>query len=290
LAEKNMSPITLARVIAGTIALLYCLLLTGCSTPGTYMGTADVHKPVKNRGQLFYPVFIPLTPDVCAENSIVKEYRVGPQDILNIIVWNHPELTIPSMQTTSENVNIFSQTNEANKNPAGILVNQDGDIFFSLAGRIKVEGMTVEQIRQEITDGLVKYIRHPQVSVRVASFRNKPIYIVGEVFKSGVQFITDFPVSIMDAINEAGGIDKESSDTHYVYVMRGNILHPNVYWLDMSSPGAMLMAVEFKLKPRDIVVVSTAGVARYSRVINKILPTVQTFTNPPFQRTIINDN
>jgi protein involved in polysaccharide export with SLBB domain len=254
------------------------------------MGTADVHKPVTSRGQLFYPDFIPMTPEVCAENSTVKEYKVGPQDILTIIVWNHPELTIPSMQTTSENVNIFTQTNESNNNPAGILVNQDGEIFFSLAGRIKVEGKTVEQIRQEITERLVKYIRHPQVSVRVASFRNKPIYVVGEVVKSGVQFITDLPRSIMDSINDAGGIDKDSSDTHYVYVMRGNILNPQVYWLDMSSPGAMLMAVQFKLKPRDIVVVSTASVARYSRVINKILPTVQTFTNPPFQKTIINDN
>ncbi len=290
MAEKNMPRINLSRVTHHIIALLSSLLLTGCSTPGTYMGTADVAKPVENRGQLFYPNFIRLSPDVCVANSVVKEYKVGPQDILTIIVWNHPELTIPSMQTTSENVNIFTQTNESNNNPAGILVDQNGEIFFSLAGRIKVNGLTVNQIREQLTERLVKYIRKPQVSVRVASFRNKPIYIVGEVVKSGVQFITDFPVSIMDIINNAGGIDKESSDTHYVYVMRGNILHPNVYWLDMSSPGAMIMAVQFKLKPHDIVVVSTAGVARYSRVINKILPTIQTFTIAPFQSTLIKDD
>jgi hypothetical protein len=208
------------------------------------MGTADVHNPVMNRGVYYYPHFVPMTPDVCAANADVSEYKVGPQDILTIIVWNHPELTIPSMQTTSENVNIFTQTNQQNNNPAGILVDQHGEVFFSLAGRINVNGMTVEQIRQQITERLVKYIRKPQVSVRVASFRNK----------------------------------------------RGNIFHPTVFWLDMSSPGAMLMATQFKLKPRDVVIVSTAPVARYSRVINKILPTVQTFTNPPFQRTIINDN
>jgi protein involved in polysaccharide export with SLBB domain len=254
------------------------------------MGTADVNKPVENRGQLFYPHFVRLSPDICVENSIVSEYRVGPQDILTIIVWNHPELTIPSMQTTSENVNIYTQTNQQNNNPAGILVSQNGEIFFSLAGRINVNGMTVDDIREELTQRLDKYIRKPQVSVRVASFRNKPIYIVGEVEHSGVQYITDLPVSILDIINNAGGIDKESSDTHYVYVMRGNILHPTVYWLDMSSPGAMLMAVQFKLKPRDIVVVSTASVARYSRVINKILPTIQTFTIAPFQSTIVKDD
>jgi protein involved in polysaccharide export with SLBB domain len=283
-------PLILSRLCISILTLVCALLLAGCSTPGTYMGTADVNKPVENRGQLFYPHFVRLSPDICVENSIVSEYRVGPQDILTIIVWNHPELTIPSMQTTSENVNIYTQTNQQNNNPAGILVSQNGEIFFSLAGRINVNGMTVDDIREELTQRLDKYIRKPQVSVRVASFRNKPIYIVGEVEHSGVQYITDLPVSILDIINNAGGIDKESSDTHYVYVMRGNILHPTVYWLDMSSPGAMLMAVQFKLKPRDIVVVSTASVARYSRVINKILPTIQTFTIAPFQSTIVKDD
>jgi protein involved in polysaccharide export with SLBB domain len=265
-------------------------MVVSCSTPGTYMGKSDIRKPVMIGGKLFYPDFIPITPAVCSENSYVAEYKVGPQDILTIIVWNHPELTIPSMQTTSENVNIFTQSNESNNNPAGILINQNGDIFFSLAGKIKVAGMSVDQIRIEITKRLVKYIRKPQVSVRVASFRNKPIYVIGEVNKSGVQFITDLPLTIMDAINNAGGIDKEDSDTQYIYVIRGSIYKPKVYWLNASSPGAMLISVQFKLQPRDLVLVSTAGVSRYSRVINKLLPTVQTITNPPFQRTIINDS
>jgi protein involved in polysaccharide export with SLBB domain len=285
LAEKNMPSII--RIL---LLLFINLTIASCSTPGTYMGPQDMTKPLKGNGELFYPDFIPITPKVCEENSGVSEYKVGPQDILNIIVWNHPELTIPSMQTTSENVNIFTQSNESNNNPAGILIDQHGEIFFSLVGKINVNGLTVGEIRQEITKGLVKYIRRPQVSVRVSSFRNKPVYIIGEVVKSGVQFISDLPISIMDIINDAGGIDKESSDTDYIYVIRGDIHRPQVFWLDASSPGALLMAVQFKLKPRDIVMVSTAGVARYSRVVNKLLPTIQTFTNPPLQRTIIKDD
>jgi protein involved in polysaccharide export with SLBB domain len=265
--------------------------MAACSTPGTYMGPADMTKPITgDNGSLYYPQFIPITPEVCQSNAFTEEYRVGPQDILTIIVWNHPELTIPSMQTTSENVNIFTQTNEANNNPAGILINEYGEIFFSLAGKMKVNGMTVDEIRQLITKRLLKYIRKPQVSVRVASFRNKPIYVIGEVVKPGVQYITDMPVSIMDMINQAGGLDKESSDSNYIYVIRGNIYHPKVFWLNASSPGAVLMAVQFKLKPRDIVMVSTADVARYSRVINKLLPTIQTFTYPPFQKTLVKDD
>lgn len=254
------------------------------------MGQSDVKKPLHSGNELFYPTFIPITPDVCAENAPVSEYQVGPQDILTIIVWNHPELTIPSMQTTSENVNIYANLNQGNNNPAGILVNERGEIFFPLAGKMEVGRKSVDQIRQHITQRLQKYIRNPQVSVRVSAFRNKPVYIVGEVVKSGVQYISDMPISIMDIINEAGGVDKDSSDTHYIYVIRGDFRRPQVYWLNASTPGAVLMAVQFKLQPRDIVIVSTANVARYSRVVNKILPTIQTFMNPPIQRTIIKDD
>jgi polysaccharide export outer membrane protein len=150
--------------------------------------------------------------------------------------------------------------------------------------------MTVDQIRHEITNRLVKYIRKPQVSVRVAAFRNKPVYIIGEVVKPGVQYITDLPMTIMDIINEAGGVDKESSDTNYIYVIRGSERYPKVYWLKSNSPGAMVMSVSFKLQPRDIVIVSTSGVARYSRVVNKLLPTIQTFSLPPVQKTIVKDD
>jgi protein involved in polysaccharide export with SLBB domain len=280
----------MSLIIKICLWLVTGILVTGCSTPGTYLGVKDVNNPLQSHGHLYYPKFIPITPEVCMLNSYVDEYKVGPQDILTIIVWNHPELTIPSMQTTSENVNIYTQSNNSNNNPAGILVDQQGEIFFSLAGKIKVDKLTVDQIRNQITDRLVKYIRKPQVSVRVAAFRNKPIYIIGEVLKPGVQYITDLPVTIMDIINNAGGVDKESSDTDYVYVIRGDVQRPQVFWLNNNSPGAILMSVQFKLEPRDIVVVSTAGVARYSRVINKLLPTIQTFTWPPLQKTLIKDD
>lgn len=276
-------------------------MISACDTPGTYMGHEDMKKPYVGNGYAIYPQFIPLTPAVLSANIIDNEYRVGPQDILTIIVWNHPELTIPSMQTTSENVNIYTSLNQSSNNPPGILVNENGTIFFPLAGNIHVADSTVEEIRMNLTRHLRKYIRNPQVSVRVSAFRNKPVYVIGEVMKSGIQYITDMPLTILDAINQAGGIDRQDSDTHYIYVIRGNhetrdILRPVfgvrraldlayerpcVFWLDASSPTAILMATQFRLKARDVVMVSTAGVARYARLINRILPTIQTITNQP---------
>lgn len=264
------------------IIILYIFFLSGCHTPGVYMGPEDVTKPTIVGTLKITPQLIPIGPNLIEAGEIQKptEYRVGPQDILTIIVWNHPELTIPSMQTTSESVNFYNHASETTNNPPGVLVDEHGEIFFPLAGRFKVANMTVDQIRKKLTHRLIKYIRHPQVSVRVTVFRNKPIYILGEVVKPGIQAITDMPMSVLDAINLAGGIDKNDSDPHYIYVMRGDFYHPLVYWLDASTPGALLLSRHFLLKPRDIVLVSTAGVARYSRFINRILPTIQTITSP----------
>lgn len=272
------------KLIYAMILIVLAQGLLGCDTPGTYMGPADVNRSVLVGRMKITPAIVPIGPRLFdSYTPRPHEYRVGPQDILTIIVWNHPELTIPSMQTTSESVNFYTHANETTNNPPGVLVDERGEIFFPLAGKFRVEDMTVDQIRVALTHRLYRYIRNPQVSVRVTVFRNKPIYVMGEVVKPGIQPITDMPMSIMDAINLAGGIDKESSDAHYIYVLRGDYFHPTVYWLDATTPGALLLSRSFLLEPRDVVMVSTAGVARYSRVVNKILPTIQTFMYPYFK-------
>lgn len=260
--------------------IILSTMLVSCYSPGTYMGPVDMQVPMYSQNGYIYPQLIPITPDLPLLRYPFLEYRVGLQDILTVIVWNHPELTIPSMQTSSENVNMYTQMTQPNNSPAGILVNTRGQIFFPLAGKISVSGLTVDQIRRRITHRLVRYIRNPQVSVRVSAFRSKPIYLIGEVVKPGIQYMMDTPMSLMDAINLAGGIDRMDSDPHYIYVIRGDYMKPTVYWLNATSPGAVLMAERFPLYSHDIVLVSTAGVARYSRLINRILPTIQTVTNP----------
>lgn len=271
------------KIMQRICCLLLILFLTSCHTPGIYISPKDVNKPLRGEEGLIYPHFMPITPELFARMRKVKSYKVGEKDILTIIVWNHPELTIPSMITTSENLNVYNTTNfnDFTNNPPGILVDEEGEIFFPLAGRLRVAGLTVNQIRERLTNRLYEYFQKPQVSVRVAAFRNKYVYVVGEVLRQGILPITDMKLTIMDAINQSGGIDKEASDAHYIYVIRGGFQNPIVYWLDATNPGAMLLAAHFQLEPRDVLVISTAGVVRWSRVVNNILPTIRTFMEPP---------
>lgn len=264
------------------IFIFLALGLTGCTVlPGMKM-----QAPVRARAPLndVKPIFFPITVGLIEHlKSCEREYyyRVGPQDVLEIFVWDHPEFNVPqstlSLNTfdpSASNANV--SVNPSPPVPAGYLVNPDGTIYFPMVGSISVSGRTVQQIRSELAQVLSKYVPHPQVSVRVAGFRSKKIYVIGEVNKPGLQPLTDTPMNITDAINLAGGIENSAADTGHIFVIRGDFAYPAVYWLDASSPKTLLLAENFRLHPNDIVFVSTTDVVRWGRVVSQIIPSAET--------------
>ncbi|WP_299661742.1 polysaccharide export protein [uncultured Psychromonas sp.] len=204
-----------------TLSICLVLLLSGCTIPGSSLSLSDKNtfdeSNLSDEQKQKMPVeqinVYPLTPsfvtayakssdqgiNVSKVNSVLDEqiadyeYTVGVGDILNITVWDHPELTIPAGSYRSAE-------------EAGHWVHADGRIFYPYIGFIPVAGKTVVQIRWYIAKRLAKYIETPQVDVNIAAFRSQQAYVTGEITNPGKQPITNIPLTLLDAINLAGGL------------------------------------------------------------------------------------
>lgn len=156
-------------------------------------------------------------------SSHVSPYVVGAGDVLQITVWDHPELALaqgaPGQAAT-----------RASDPVPGFVIDQSGNLQFPYVGTVQAAGKTTEQIQHLLAIGLQKAFLNPQVTVRMASFRAKQIFVDGEVHTPGAQPLNDIPMTLYDAVSRAGGFASTADQSHLVLVRNGRS-----YPLDMTS-------------------------------------------------------
>ncbi|WP_206951337.1 polysaccharide biosynthesis/export family protein [Trinickia acidisoli] len=144
-------------------------------------------------------------------------YRVGPGDVLQITVWDHPELAAALGQPT--------QTTRTDDAAPGFVVDESGNVEFPYAGTVHVAGDSIEQIRHKIVSRISKVYKSPEVTVRVASFRAKEIYIDGDIGKPGAVQVNDIPMTLTEALGRAGGFT-DAADQSRVTLVRDGKTYP----------------------------------------------------------------
>ncbi len=157
-----------------------------------------------------------------------EAYTIGRGDVLQITVWDHPELALAQGASPQA----APRTADA---PPGFVVDQDGTLQFPFAGRFPVAGSTVEQVQAQLARRLDKTFNDPQVTVRIASFRAKQVYIEGEVHTPGSQALNDIPMTIYDAIGRAGGFSSTADQSRIVLVRDG--IERRVDLVEMAEQG-----------------------------------------------------
>lgn len=114
-------------------------------------------------------------------------YQVGPGDVLEITVYDNPELSrIPTVQT-------------------------NGAITYPLLGEIQVAGLTVSEVQKRITGLLAKdYLVNPQVEVKVREYQSQWVSVVGEINSPGRKPLRG-RTRLIDVLTEAGGFTPRAS-------------------------------------------------------------------------------
>lgn len=161
-------------------ALLACLLLlAGCASDNTQSVRAGSTRAVTSTQSL-------PAPDSTANSGAyrgVSEYRVGPQDLLEISVFQVADLN------------------------RTVRVNTVGQVTLPLVGAVQAGGKTVQELEAEIAARLTAgYLQNPQVSVFVKEFASQRVTVEGAVKKPGIYPLTG-RTSLLQAIAMAEGLD-----------------------------------------------------------------------------------
>ncbi|WP_228536234.1 polysaccharide biosynthesis/export family protein [Noviherbaspirillum malthae] len=148
-----------------------------------------------------------------------QPYVIGNGDLLSILVWNHPELNIAAAGAQALSSSSGAQT------PAAFVVDQNGVVQFPYVGAIKLAGLTELQARNLLAERLVESIKRPDITLRVAAFRSKKIFVDGDVKTPGNQAIDDVPMTLLEGLTRAGGVLPTGDQSHIV-VTRGGVSYP----------------------------------------------------------------
>ena len=128
----------------------------------------------------------PALPQATA-SAPLGEYRFGPEDVVEIIVWKNPDLT------------------------REVTVRPDGKISLPLVGDVHAAGFTAEELSAAITQELNGYYKEqPEVSAIVKQVNSSFIYVLGEVESQG-KFELRNGTTLLQAIALAGGFSEFAS-------------------------------------------------------------------------------
>jgi len=159
-------------------------------------------------------------------------YRIGPLDTVNIIVWRNPELSLV------------------------VPVRPDGKITTPLVDDLEATGKTPTELERDIEKALTKYIRDPVVTVVVTSFvgpTSEQIRVTGEATKPQILAYRK-SMTLLDVMIAVGGLtDFADGNAATIYrVAEGGKLY-SVRLRDLIKRGDISANVE--MRPGDILII-----------------------------------
>lgn len=207
--------LTLLAGFLGSVLLLHPAVLPAQTTPEgppqTSKGPQGVTAEDYNRRiQQLWQAY-----ENQGQASQADEYRIGANDLLDVNVFEAPELN------------------------RSLRVSAEGEISMPLLGGIRCTGLTAQELEVVLERRLREFMKDPHVGVFVSGMESHAVSVVGAVKKAGV-FQVRGPKSVLEMLSLAEGLDDDAGEE--VLVMRGPSMHHEAgarnATLEAASPGA----------------------------------------------------
>jgi polysaccharide biosynthesis/export protein len=169
-----------------------------------------------------------LTASPLSAQSPGGAYRIGPDDVLVVSVWDQKDLD------------------------QVVFVRPDGKISLALVGEVEASGSTIAELSARLTKLYSQTVKAAQVTVSVREIKSRPIYFMGAIQRPAPLQLTQ-ELTVLQAVSAAGLLP--TADPESAFVIRGEERIP-VNLTKMIQKGDLSQNI--KLQPRDTIVVPNA--------------------------------
>jgi polysaccharide export outer membrane protein len=196
--------------------------------PQAYAQDTQGQASAKTQGQKVDPGVSTSNPATPVTQD--TEYKIGPQDVLQIDVWKEPEIT------------------------RTIPVRPDGKISLPLLNDVQAAGFTAMQLAGIIREGLTKFLTNPQVTVTVSTINSRRVFLTGELSRTGA--IPLLPnMTVLQALSSAGGFTPfaKMKDIYVLRIENGRQTKYPFHYRDVVK--GKRQEENILLQPNDVIVV-----------------------------------
>lgn len=185
-------------------------------------------------------------------------YTLGPDDVIEIAVMRHPELsgTYP--------------------------INLEGKIQYKFVGDIDVNGLTKKELEQKIKDIILNFVISPEVNITILEYKSKVIYVLGEVGQPGKYYMRSDSIPVREAVVVAGlpTLAAAMRRSRLVTPDKNNRTKTKTVDLYAILYGGKLKN-NLEMRAGDVLYVPATIMAKVIRVINPVTSTVGLAASAP---------
>lgn len=217
--------------------LLGLVLLNGCIVPRKVVYVKD------------------MLPDTAYLAMEIPSLRLQKNDRIQIVVSaGAPELAAPfnggvGNYRVGDDGNV-STVVDRSSSTSGYTIDQDGNIDFPVLGKMQVEGLTLDDVREKVRSALIakEYINNPTVKVDLLNLK---VTVMGAVTRQAVLNVAESQITLLEAITQAGGLENVA-DPQAVLVIREENGVRKKYVNDIESK-SLFDSPTYYLQQNDIV-------------------------------------